>query len=51
MLALIAGSGALPAVLAAAVEAKGARPLVAALEGHPPEGLVPDRTFRLETLG
>lgn len=51
MLALIAGSGALPAVLAAAVEAKGARPLVAALDGHPPEGLVPDRTFRLETLG
>lgn len=51
MLALIAGSGALPAVLAASVEAKGARVIVAALDGHPPEGLVPDRTFRLETLG
>ena len=51
MLALIAGSGALPAVLAASIEARGARALVAALEGHPPDGLVPDRGFRLETLG
>ena len=44
--ALIAGGGALPAILVAA-----ARPaLVAAIDGFPPEGVTPDITFRLERL-
>lgn len=44
--AIIAGMGALPAALAAAIDGK----LVAALEGFAPEGLVPDLTFRVERL-
>ena len=46
-LALIAGAGALPAALAAALPD---RPFVAALEGFSPEGLSPDLTFRIERL-
>lgn len=46
-LALIAGAGALPAALAAALPA---RPFVAAMEGFAPEGLTPDLTFRIERL-
>lgn len=48
MLALIAGRGALPGQVAQATEP---RPLICALEGQPPDDLVPDITFRLETLG
>ncbi|RBI85092.1 LpxI family protein [Rhodosalinus halophilus] len=48
MLALIAGEGALPAAVAAA---QTRAPLICALRGHVPEGLTPDITFRLETLG
>jgi hypothetical protein len=44
--AVIAGRGRLPALLAAALD----RPLVAALEGFPPDGLKPDLTFRVERL-
>ncbi|SIS78941.1 hypothetical protein SAMN05421759_103283 [Roseivivax lentus] len=48
MLALIAGRGALPgAVAATRVE----KPLVCALAGNPPDSLLPDLTFRIETLG
>jgi UDP-2,3-diacylglucosamine hydrolase len=45
--AIIAGAGALPAALVAALPA---RPFVAALEGFAPEGLSPDLTFRVERL-
>lgn len=48
MLALIAGRGRLPAAVAAAQDSS---PLVCALDGIAPEGLTPDITFRLETLG
>ncbi|MFP4327441.1 MAG: LpxI family protein [Paracoccaceae bacterium] len=48
MLALIAGSGRLPAAVAAAQPVP---PLVCVLRGNPPEGLEPDIIFRLETLG
>ena len=48
MLALIAGRGRLPAAVAAAQDSP---PLVCALDGIAPEGLTPDITFRLETLG
>jgi len=48
MRALIAGSGDLPAAIAEAAEK---RPLVAALDGYWPNGLAPDLTFRIETLG
>lgn len=48
-LALVAGTGALPRHLYDA--AADPSPLVVALEGHPPQGLDPDMTFRLETLG
>lgn len=48
MLALIAGQGRLPKRLA---DALATRPLIASLEGFDPEGLSPDRRFRLETLG
>jgi DUF1009 family protein len=48
MQALIAGAGDLPAAIAAAAETP---PLVAALEGFTPNGLAPDLTFRIETLG
>lgn len=44
--AIIAGRGALPAALAAALDA----PLVAALDGFTPEGIAPDITFRVERL-
>lgn len=47
-LALIAGRGRLPALVAEAVEAK---PLVCAYEGAFPDGLLHDLSFRLETLG
>ncbi|MDB6453403.1 LpxI family protein [Falsirhodobacter sp. 20TX0035] len=45
-IAIIAGSGALPAALAAAV----ADPVVAAMDGFLPDGLTPDLVFRLERL-
>ena len=47
-LALIAGRGRLPAEVAAAQETP---PLVCAYEGVAVDGLEPDLTFRLETLG
>lgn len=46
--ALIAGRGDLPAALAGALSP---RPVVCALMGQEPNGLVPDNLFRLETLG
>ncbi len=46
-LAIIAGAGALPAALVAALPA---RPYVAALDGFAPAGVVPDTTFRVERL-
>lgn len=48
MLALIAGRGGLPAVVAAA---QAERPLVCALDGHQPDGLAVDHPFRIEHLG
>lgn len=48
MLALIAGRGRLPRAVA---EAQPETPLVCALDGHCPEGLTPDLTFRIERLG
>ncbi|MDN5786204.1 LpxI family protein [Pseudorhodobacter sp.] len=45
--AIIAGAGALPAALVSALPT---RPLVAALEGYSPEGLLPDQVFRVERL-
>lgn len=46
--ALIAGRGDLPAALAGALDVP---PVICALSGQEPNGLVPDKTFRLETLG
>ena len=46
-LAIIAGSGALPAALVAALPQ---RPFIAALEGFVPEELTPDLSFRIERL-
>lgn len=46
-LALIAGAGALPAALVAALPD---RPLICALEGFSPQGLTPDLSFRIERL-
>ncbi|MEM6478184.1 MAG: UDP-2,3-diacylglucosamine diphosphatase LpxI [Pseudomonadota bacterium] len=46
--ALIAGAGALPALIAAEQETP---PFVAALDGFSPEGLLVDQSFRLEELG
>lgn len=46
-LAIIAGRGGLPAALVAAMAE---RPLVAALDGHPPDGLTADVVFRVERL-
>lgn len=48
MLALIAGAGSLPRVLA---QAQATPPLICALEGFEPEGIAPNQVFRLETLG
>lgn len=48
MLALIAGSGTLPAAIA---QQQAQRPLVCVFEGFDPEGLEADLVFRLETLG
>ncbi|WP_420012203.1 LpxI family protein [Tateyamaria sp.] len=48
MLALIAGRGALPAAVAAAQTVV---PVVCTLEGHVPEGLAVDLSFRIERLG
>ncbi len=45
--AIIAGRGALPAALVAALAE---RPFVAALEGFDPDGLIPDLAFRVERL-
>ncbi|MDT8855392.1 UDP-2,3-diacylglucosamine diphosphatase LpxI [Paracoccaceae bacterium Fryx2] len=47
-LAIIAGRGALPGLLVAALP--GPAPLVAALDGFAPDGLTPDITFRVERL-
>lgn len=48
MLALIAGEGRLPGLVCRAAPR---RPFVAALENHLPDGVPPDLTFRIETLG
>ena len=48
MLALIAGTGALPAELVAQLDAP---PLVCALQGFEPAGVAVDISFRIETLG
>ncbi|WP_299692563.1 UDP-2,3-diacylglucosamine diphosphatase LpxI [uncultured Tateyamaria sp.] len=47
-LALITGRGALPAAVAAAQDT---RPLICTLDGHLPDGLTPDLSFRIEKLG
>jgi DUF1009 family protein len=46
-LAIIAGRGGLPAALVAALAE---RPLVCALDGFAPDGLMPDQVFRVERL-
>lgn len=46
-LAVIAGAGALPLALVAALPV---RPVIWALDGFAPQGLTPDMTFRLERL-
>ena len=48
MLALIAGQGALPAIVAQAAQE---RPIVTALHGFTPDGLSVDLEFRIEQLG
>ncbi len=48
MLAVIAGQGALPGEIVAALPD---RPYIAALNGFTPESVVPDEVFRLEHLG
>lgn len=48
MLALIAGQGALPGAIVAALSE---RPVICAVEGFAPEGLEVDRWIRLERLG
>ncbi|XDA99720.1 UDP-2,3-diacylglucosamine diphosphatase LpxI [Sulfitobacter sp. LCG007] len=48
MLALIAGSGDLPARVAAALDRP---PLVCAMAAHVPDGLAPDIVFRIEKFG
>jgi UDP-2,3-diacylglucosamine hydrolase len=45
--ALIAGRGALPAAVVAAM---GVRPLICALDGFAPDGVAVDQTFRIERL-
>lgn len=49
-LALIAGTGDLPAILVASQEAAGRRPYVCVLDGYVPQGVAVDLTFRLERL-
>lgn len=51
MIALIAGRGRLPEILAATLSGRGEKPLVAALQGQGPETLSVDLSFRLEHLG
>lgn len=46
-LALVAGAGGLPAALVAALPD---RPLICALDGFAPAGLMPDQSFRVERL-
>lgn len=48
MLALIAGTGGLPQRIA---QAQATQPLICVYEGSHPDGVTPDLTFRLETLG
>jgi DUF1009 family protein len=48
MLALIAGQGMLPGILAAQADQP---PMICALQGFEPDGLTPDMVFRIETLG
>jgi hypothetical protein len=48
--ALIAGTGALPRLMAEAARKAGRSSLVAALQGFPVEGLTPDIEFRVERL-
>jgi hypothetical protein len=48
--ALIAGTGVLPGLLAAALERAGKVPLVAAMQGFPVEGVAADIEFRVERL-
>ena len=48
MLALVVGRGALPA---AVVAAQKTTPLICALDGHQPDGLDVDMSFRIERLG
>lgn len=48
MLALVTGSGALPAAVA---RSQPSTPLICALRGHTPGGLTPDLVFRMEELG
>ena len=49
-IAIIAGAGVLPGLVAAALKARGATPGVFALEGHLPDGLEAS-VFRIEGLG
>lgn len=53
MIALIAGTGDLPGVLAARLVAAGDPPVICAMEGFPPQvpGHLPRLDFRIETLG
>lgn len=48
--AIVAGTGGLPALVAQALRAAGRVPLVAAMQGFPVQGLVPDVEFRFERL-
>ena len=49
-IAILAGSGRLPAEIAAALSGTGEAPLVAAVAGFPPDGLEPALEWRLERL-
>lgn len=49
-IAIIAGSGALPAAIAGALADQGRDAMICAMEGFAPQGLVPDLTFRIERL-
>jgi len=48
MLALFAGTGGLPAAVAACLETS---PFIFSMTGFPPSGVSPDRTFRIEHMG